>query len=327
MIENTVLRVKDLMDAFHLVQECGDEDSIMRRILVPDINRPGLELTGYYIHSDKKRIVILGDKEISYIGTMPAEDQRKHFDFLTSDETPVIIVSKNHPVPRILREVAEKKNFPIFGSKLSTVRVTVEVIAFLENFLAPSSSLHGTLMNVYGTGVLIMGDSGVGKSELALELIRRDHVLIADDRVVTYNMHNRVVGKSPKILEGVLEVRGIGIINVMHMFGASSILDSINIDVVIYLEHYDGKKEYDRLGDKVHSYMNILGIDIPKIEFPVKVGRNMAVLVETAVTNFKLKQRGINSATEFNDRVMAHLEEKQKRMVEESKLDAKKVDR
>lgn len=311
MKNNSVLTVKDLINEFSFSQECGDESSLNRTILVPDVNRPGLELTGYYIHSDKKRIVILGDKEISFIGTMNSEDQRKHFDFLTSDETPVIIISKNHPVPKVLKQLAIDKNFPILGTTLSTVRLTVEIIAYLDGHFAPSSSLHGTLMNVYGSGVLIMGDSGVGKSELALELIRRDHVLIADDRVVTYNMHNTIVGKSPEILEGVLEVRGIGIINVMQMFGASSIMESIPIDVVIYLEQWDGKKEYERLGEVNQSYMNILGIDIPKIEFPVKVGRNMAVLVETAVTNFRLKQRGINSAVDFNERVMEFLKKKQ----------------
>lgn len=311
MIENRILSVKDLVEEFNFEQLCGDEKSLSRDILVPDVNRPGLELTGYYIHSDVKRTVILGDKEISFISTMSAAEQRKHFDFITGELTPAIIISKGHPVPEILKEIADKKNFPVLSSKLSTVRVTVEVIALLDSVFAPSSSLHGTLMNVYGTGVLIMGASGVGKSELALELIHRDHVLIADDRVVTYNMHNSIIGKSPEILEGVLEVRGIGIINVMQMFGASAILESINIDVVIYLEQWDGKKEYERLGESTQSYMNILGIDIPKIEFPVKVGRNMAVLVETAVTNFRLKQRGINSAQEFNERVMDFLKKKQ----------------
>ncbi|NLY62599.1 MAG: HPr(Ser) kinase/phosphatase [Erysipelothrix sp.] len=311
MFDREILQMKDVVAEFHFIQECGNEESLLRDVLVPDVNRPGLELTGYYIHSDVKRIVILGDKEISFIGTMSEEDQKKHFDFLTGEDTPGIIITKNHPVPKVLKEIADKKNFPVFCTKLPTVRVTVEIIALLDSVFAPSSSLHGTLMNVYGTGVLIMGASGVGKSELALELINRGHVLIADDRVVTYNMHNSIIGKPPEILEGVLEVRGIGIINVMQMFGASAILESINIDVVIYLDPWDGKKEYERLGETVQTYMNILGIDIPKIEFPVKVGRNMAVLVETAVTNFRLKAKGINSAVDFNDRVMKFLKRKQ----------------
>lgn len=306
-----IITVEELQSEFDLTQVCGDEKSLSRKILVPDINRPGLELTGYYVHSDKKRIVLLGDKEISYIKTMSDEEQATHFNFITNSQTPAIIIARDHEVPPVLKKIADEKNFPVFTSKLKTVRLTVELIAMLDNIFAPHSSLHGTLMNVYGKGVLIMGDSGVGKSELALELIKRGHVLIADDRVVTYNVHNSIVGKSPEILEGVLEVRGIGIINVMQMFGASSILESIQVDVVIYLEHWDGKKDYDRLGDKHISYMDILGIDIPKLEFPVKVGRNMAVLVETAVTNFSLKQRGINSAIDFDERVKNFLIKKQ----------------
>ncbi len=305
IIEIPTVRV--LKDELNLEMACGNESSLDRDILVPDVNRPGLELTGYYVHSDTKRIVILGDKEISFINTMEESEQRKHFDFLTHEQTPTIIITRNHDVPKILEEIACSKNFPILRSKLKTVRTTVEIITYLDAVFAPSSSLHGTLINVYGQGVLIMGDSGVGKSELALELIKRGHVLIADDRVVTYNMHNTIVGKAPYLLEGVLEVRGIGIINVMQMFGASSMLESINVDVVIYLEHWDGTKDYDRLGDVNLEYMDILGIDIPKLRFPVKVGRNMAALVETAVSNFSLKSRGINSAREFDEKVKNYL--------------------
>lgn len=309
-IPETIL-VEDIKAEFDLTQVCGNEKSLYRPILVPDINRPGLELTGYYVHSDKKRIVLLGDKEISFIKTMSEDEQATHFNFLTNSQTPAIIITRDHEVPPVLKRIADEKNFPVLSTSLKTVRLTVELIALLDTIFAPHSSLHGTLMNVYGKGVLIMGDSGVGKSELALELIKRGHVLIADDRVVTYNVHNSIVGKSPEILEGVLEVRGIGIINVMQMFGASSILESIQVDVVIYLEHWDGKKDYDRLGDVHLSHMDILGIDVPKLEFPVKVGRNMAVLVETAVTNFSLKQRGINSAVDFDERVKQFLIKKQ----------------
>lgn len=306
--------VKDLKDIFSLVQVSGDEESLNREILVPDVNRPGLELTGYYKYSDLKRIVILGDKETSFIKTMSKEDQKIHFNFLTNEQTPAIIVTKNHDVPKILKEVACGKNFPVFQTDLQTVRLTVEIITFLDAAFAPSSSVHATLMNVYGKGVLIMGDSGMGKSELALELIKRGHVLIADDRVVTSKIHNTIIGKPSEILEGVLEVRGIGIINVMQMFGASSILESIEIDVVIYLEHWDKDKDYDRLGDVNLKFMNILGIDIPQLTFPVKVGRNMAVLVETAVANFNLQQRGINSAKQFNDRVIEYLKKKKQNL-------------
>ena len=316
MYTNEIVRVKDIKDFFKLRLVSGNAESLKREILVPDINRAGLELTGYYKHTDMKRIVIFGDKETSYIKTLSKEAQRVHFDFLTNDITPAIIFTKSHAVPKALKEIAIEKNFPVLQTKLSTVRLMVEMITFLDAAFAPTSSLHGTLMNVYGKGVLIMGDSGMGKSELALELIKRGHVLVADDRVVTSRIHNNIIGRSPEILEGMLEVRGIGIINVMQMFGASSILDQIEIDFVIYLEHWDKTKDYDRLGDIDLQFTNVLGIDIPQLIFPVKVGRNMAVLVETAVTNFTLKQRGINSAKEFNDRVVKFLKRKSQ---EESK--------
>lgn len=302
--------VKEIKEFLHLKQACGSKDSLNRKILVPDVNRAGLELTGYYTHTDLKRIVVLGDKETSYIETMSEEDQRVHFDYLTSDQTPAIIITKDHSLPKILKEIAKAKNFPIFKTHLSTVRVQVQLITYLDGALAPTSSLHGTLLNVYGKGVLIVGDSGMGKSELALELIKRGHVLVADDRVVTSRIHNQIIGRAPELLEGVLEVRGIGIINVMQMFGASAILDEIEVDVVISLEHWDQDKDYDRFGDVNLQFTRILGIDIPKLIFPVKVGRNMAVLVETAVTNFTLKLRGINSAKEFDERIIKYLQKK-----------------
>ncbi len=312
MSNDGVVRVGELKKFFKLSQVSGDAESLRRKILVPDVNRGGLELVGYYKHTDLKRIILFGDKEISYIKTLIDDYQRLNFDFLTGETTPAIIITKNHKVPKILLEVAREKNFPVFKTKEETVRMMVEIISFLDSAFAPTSSLHGTLINVYGKGVLIMGDSGMGKSELALELIKRGHVLVADDRVVTSRIHNQIFGKSPELLEGVLEVRGIGIINVMQMFGASAIIDEIPVDVVINLEHWDQDKDYDRLGDVNLQYMNILGIDIPLLIFPVKVGRNMAVLVETAVANFNLKLRGINSAKDFDQKVIRYLKRKSK---------------
>lgn len=313
MLLKDVVCVGDLKKFFKMKQISGNNESLKRKILVPDVNRPGLELTGYYKYSDLKRIVLLGDKEISFIKTLDENNQRQHFDFLTNKETPAIIITRDNKIPELLKVIACQKNFPIFVTDMPTSRITTEIITYLDSAFAPQSSLHGTLLNVYGKGVLIMGSSGMGKSELALELIKKGHVLIADDRVVTTKIHNQIVGKAPEILEGVLEVRGIGIINVMQMFGASAILDQIEIDVVIYLEPWDDKKTYDRIGDENLQFKEILGIDIPQLIFPVKVGRNMAALVETAVTNFTLQQRGFNSGQEFNKKVIKYLKKKSKK--------------
>lgn len=309
-------RVRELKNFFHFTQGTGDKNSLNREIRVPDVNRPGLELAGYNKHSKLSRIVILGDKETSYIKTLNEVEQRERFDVLTSEETPAIIISKDHSIPPILKEIAVEKNFPILQTSLPTYRLMVEIIGYLDEAFAPTESIHGVLVSVYGKGVLIIGDSGMGKSETALELIKRGHVLIADDRVEISRVHNRLVGNAPELLSGILEVRGIGVINVMQMFGASSILDEIEIDVVIKLETWDINSDYDRLGADDLETVNIMGIEVPRLVFPVKVGRNLAVLVETGVTNFTLKQMGFSAGQEFDQRVIDYLKKKKR---EESK--------
>ena len=295
--------IKEVKDFFEFAQLTGDEQSLSRWVIVPDVNRPGLELTGFYEHAEPKRIVILGDKEMAFIHTLSHEEQWERFDRLTDPWTPAIIVSKNHQLPEVLKELGMRKNFPIFSSPLPTFRLMVDVISYLDEKLAPSDNLHGVLMSVYGKGVLITGESGMGKSEIALELIRKGHVLVADDRVDVTRVHNTIIGRSPELLQGVLEIRGIGIIDIVKMFGASSTLEKMQIDFVVNLEHWNSDKEYARVGIEEDTFMNILDLDIPQILFPVKEGRNMAVLIESAVTDFTLKQMGIDSSKEFEQKV------------------------
>ncbi|MEI7667569.1 MAG: HPr(Ser) kinase/phosphatase [Erysipelotrichaceae bacterium] len=299
--------IKDLQDFFQFTQITGDENSLERWVIIPDINRPGLELTGYFAHSEPRRIVIIGHKELSYMQTQNEDVLRERLEYITDKYTPAIIIAKGLQCPSLLKDIAEAKNFPIFSSPLPTYQLMVDVISYLGEKLAPTTNIHGVLLSVYGKGVLMTGDSGIGKSETALELIRKGHILVADDQVDVYKIHNYVFGKAPELLIGMLEIRGIGVIDVAKMFGASSIMSKNDIDLIVHLEQWDDTKDYARLGIEEELYLDILNIKIPKVIIPIREGRNIAVLVESAVTNFNLKQMGINSSKDFEKRVYDYI--------------------
>lgn len=295
--------VRELKEYFDLKQVSGDDQSLDRWIIVADTNRPGLELSGYHNESDLKRVIIIGQKEMRYIEELDYETQCARFEVITDSYTPCIIISAGNKAPKALLDVAGAKNFPIFETDFQTYRMTVDAVTFLDERLAPSDSIHGVMMNIFGIGVLLIGESGIGKSELALELIRRGHSLVADDRVDVSRIHNDIVCSAPELIKGLLEIRGIGIIDVALMFGASSVLEQSELDFVIQLAPFDGNAEYDRVGQQ-QCYMDLLGVDIPLLKIPVKEGRAMSVIAEAAVTNFRLQQRGVNSNELFNERVM-----------------------
>lgn len=304
--------IRDFKKYFNLTQLTGDEYALDRWAIVPDINRPGLELAGYFEHSEPKRIMIMGTKELAYINTVDPEVLIERFERITDEFCPAIVISKNQACPEVLKRIANSKNFPVLASSLPTYRLMVDVITYLDEKLAPSDNIHGVLLSIYGKGVLISGESGIGKSETALELIRRGHVLVADDRVDVSRVHNSIIGKAPELLHGMLEIRGIGIIDVAKMFGASSILAHNEVEFIIELEKWDDQKEYARVGIEAEEFLQVLDLNIPKIVVPVREGRNLAVLVESAVTNFNLKQMGINSAKEFEARVYEFIKSQNK---------------
>lgn len=308
MEEQNIVKVRTLVENFDFIQITGDDASLERPIVIADTNRPGLELAGYFENSQQKRLVILGDKEIAYIATMSVHKQRKSFDFITNEQTPAIIVTKGHKCPDVLKRYAKRKNFPIFLSSSPTYRLIVDIMAFLDEQLATSMCIHGGLLSIYGKGVLIRGESGMGKSEIALELIKRGHLLVADDRVDCYRIHNKIVGKAPELLREMLEIRGIGVINVSRMFGVSSVLPKAEINFQVNLEPWKADQDYDRVGIEEKKHENILGIDIPKIVVPVREGRSMAVIIESAVTNYMLSVMGMDSAKEFEQRVLDYIE-------------------
>ena len=308
MEEQNIVKVRTLVENFDFIQITGDDASLERPIVIADTNRPGLELAGYFENSQQKRLVILGDKEIAYIATMSVHKQRKSFDFITNEQTPAIIVTKGHKCPDVLKRYAKRKNFPIFLSSSPTYRLIVDIVAFLDEQLATSMCIHGGLLSIYGKDVLIRGESGMGKSEIALELIKRGHLLVADDRVDCYRIHNKIVGKAPELLREMLEIRGIGVINVSRMFGVSSVLPKAEINFQVNLEPWKADQDYDRVGIEEKKHENILGIDIPKIVVPVREGRSMAVIIESAVTNYMLSVMGMDSAKEFEQRVLDYIE-------------------
>ena len=292
-----LVTVKTIMKKFNLNCICGKE-GLKRPILVENINRAGMELMGFFEHSDLRRIIIFGNKEINHISSKTSEELRPAFEFLINEITPCMIITQGNRCPKELKEIAEKRNFPILLGDNSTNKMIIELMYYLNELMAPKMSMHATLLEIYGRGVLLTGASGIGKSEIALELVRRGHRLVADDRVDLVNINKKLTGTCPELTKGVMEVRGIGIINVASMFGISSYKDRQDVDYVIELKLLDENYSFERIDTSDH-FKNILGVYIPNIQIPVSSGRNLADLIEVAVRNELLKAQGIDASKEF----------------------------
>ncbi|GGH75522.1 HPr kinase/phosphorylase [Compostibacillus humi] len=297
-----IVRTKDLLDNFNLTLVAG-KDGIHREIITSDISRPGIEMTGYFKYYPKERLQLIGKTEMTYFLGLSEEEQRDRAERLCTDVTPGIVISRGMDVPQALIDAANEAGVPILHSPRKTTRVISRLTNFLEAKFAPFTAVHGVLVDVYGVGVLITGQSGVGKSETALELVKRGHRLVADDSVeIRQEDYDTLIGSSPPLIEHMLEIRGLGIINVMTLFGAGAVLSSKKISMVVHLENWDEKKQYDRLGldeDK----MKIMDVSLPKATIPVRPGRNLAVIIEVAAMNFRLKRMGVNAAEEFSERL------------------------
>ena len=308
---NKRVYLKELIKAFNLKQVTGDEYALDRWIIAPDINRAGLELAGYEGNIDLKRVIIVGNKEQRFISTLSDDKKRERFNYLTDSYTPCIIVTAGNSTPEELKQVANEKNFPVFEHPDKTYIFTAELTAFLSEKLAQTESLHGEMLNIYGKGVLITGESGMGKSELALDLIKRGHVLIADDVVEYAKIHNNIMCTAPDNLKQLLEVRGIGILDVTLMFGAQCYLEKTNLDFIIKLvtkESYN-KNNNNRL-EPTEKKMNLFDVEKTVLEIPVSEGKTMAPIIEAAVTNYILKIRGINSNESFKENIRNEIIEK-----------------
>lgn len=287
---------------FELTLVSGQE-GIGRHISVSDISRPGLEMAGYFTHYPANRVQLLGKTELSFFDMLLPHERMERMKKLCSPETPAIIISHGMNVPEELKKAANEENVPVLTTKMTTTRFSSLLTNFLESKLAPTTAVHGVLVDVYGVGVLITGKSGVGKSETALELVKRGHRLVADDCVeIRQEAENTLVGSAPKLIEHLLEIRGVGIIDIMTLFGASAIRSFKRISLVIDLEIWDANKTYDRLGLDEEK-MKIIDTDLTKFTIPVRPGRNLAVIIEVASMNHRLKRMGVNAAEEFSNRL------------------------
>lgn len=300
--------VKQLVDSLKLEVHNGEE-FLERKILTDDISRPGLELTGYFNYYPQERIQLFGRTEISFSEKMTSDERLIVMRRMCQPDTPAFLVSRGLTPPKELVQATTEKGIPLLSSPQSTTRLSSNVTNFLEAELAERISMHGVLVDIYGMGVMITGDSGVGKSETALELIKRGHRLVADDRIELYVIDDKkIVGEPPEILSHLMEIRGIGIIDVVNLFGVGSIRLSKVVNLVVNLELWDKEKTYDRLGSGDEK-QRILDVDVPKISIPVRTGRNLAIIIESAAMNTRAKIMGYN-ATETFERNLEKLIEK-----------------
>jgi HPr kinase/phosphorylase len=296
------VRTKDLLENFDLVLVAGDR-GIDREIITSDISRPGIEITGYFKYYPKERLQLIGRAEMEYFLELSEEEQYIRAVRLCTESTPGIVISRGMDIPDVLIEVANETNVPILRSPKKTTRVISRLTNYLEEKFAPTTSVHGVLVDIYGIGVLLTGKSGIGKSEIALELVKRGHLLVADDNIeILQEDYESLIGSSPKLLKNMLEIRGLGIIDVMTLFGAGAVRTKKRISLAVHLENWDDTKQFDRLGLDEDT-MQIMDVKLPKVTIPVRPGRNLAVIIEVAAMNYRLKLMGINTAEQFSARL------------------------
>lgn len=308
MTDEYKIPLTKIIEEFDLekIYETNDMETVM--ISRTDVNRPGLQMVGFFDYFDSNRVQIMGKVEFTYLEQFNAEIRAEKIERLFSQQIPALIITRGLQIFPEMLEMAEKYNIPLLRSESATSAFMSALIAYLNVELAPRRTRHGVLVEVYGEGILIMGESGVGKSETAIELVKRGHRLVADDAVEIKRVSdNTLVGSSPEIIRHFVELRGIGIIDVKEIFGIGAVKDEENINMIIHLEPWEDGKQYDRLG-MVDEFTNIMGINVPSLTIPVKLGRNLAAIVEVASMNNRQKRMGYNAAVELNNRLMSQME-------------------
>lgn len=292
-----------IIEEFSLQVICGYNEADAVAVELSDISRPGLQLAGYYDYFDRNRIQLLGMNEITYLNQLPEKEQENRLEVFFSKKPVAVVVARNLPIINAFRQAAETYHVPLLQTGDETSAFSAALISFLKVRLAPRITRHGVLVEVYGEGILMLGESGAGKSETAIELIKRGHRLIADDAVEIRRVSDKtLVGTAPENIRHFIEVRGIGIINARRIFGIGSVKMTEKVDLVINLEQWNPDKVYDRMG-LVNETTDILGLSIPSLTIPVKPGRNLAVIIEVAAMNNRQKRMGYNSAQELLNRL------------------------
>jgi HPr kinase/phosphorylase len=302
-----VSKILQIMDLSNLIPDMELKD---HKINASDINRPALQLSGYFEHFDAARVQIIGMVEYTYLQQLENTKKESIYRQFLSSDIPCVIFCRDLQPDDMFLQLANEYNVPVLGSKRGTSEFMAEIIYYLSEQLAPSITIHGVLVDVYGEGLLIMGESGIGKSEAALELIRRGHRLVTDDVVEIRKINEHVLmGTSPDITRHFIELRGIGIIDVKSLFGVECVKEKQQIDMVIKLEDWKKENEYDRLGME-EEYTEFLGNKVVCHSLPIRPGRNLAVICEAAAVNHRQKKMGYNAAQELYRRVQANLTKK-----------------
>lgn len=309
MIDTYSVPLKKLVQEFDFQIEYAATDFDSVCLTVPDLSRPGLQLAGYFDHFEPMRLQVMGNVEISYLGKLTSAERIITFDRFFSYKPPALIISRNSPPYPECLEMAKKHNVTVLRSKEATSTIVSAIITYLNAAMAPRITRHGVLMEVYGEGILLTGESGIGKSEAAVELLKRGHRLIADDAVEIRRISGNVLmGTAPELIRNYIELRGIGIVNVAKLFGMGAVKADKRIDMVVNIVPWNTHEVYDRLGLE-DQHMDILGIQIPMYTIPITPGRNLAVILEVAAMNNRQRQMGYNSALEFTQQINQHFDQ------------------
>ncbi len=306
---NVFVKLGTLIEEQTLELIHGTENYTDIPITIADVNRPSLQLAGFFDYFDPCRIQILGKVEYTYLQDLTPEERLKRLAALFEKGIPAMVVTRDLPIFPELLECAKRYNTTLLRSHEVTSQFMSDLILSLSVWLAPLTTMHGVLVEVFGEGILLVGESGVGKSETAIELVKRGHRLVADDAVEIKKVSRKtLVGSSPEIIRHFIELRGIGVIDVKRIFGIGAVKDTENINLVIHLEPWQAGKQYDRLGLDTFT-TDIMGIQVPSLTIPVKPGRNLAIIIEVAAMNHRQKKMGYNAAEELNRRLMEQFEE------------------
>ena len=309
MIDTYSIALRTLVEKLNLTIAFQSTDYNSVRLTVEDVARPGLQLAGYFDHFEPMRLQIMGNVEMSYLSKLSPQDRAVTYDRLFSYKFPALLISRGIQPDELCLMMAKKHNVTVLSTTDATGTLITNIISFLSSALAPRITRHGVLVEVYGEGILLMGDSGIGKSEAAVELLKRGHRLIADDAVEIRKIGNTtLIGTAPELIRNYIELRGIGIINVAKLFGMGAVRTENEINLVVNIVPWNTQEVYDRLGLE-DQYTEILGIKVPMNTIPITPGRNLAMILEVAAMNNRQKKLGYNSALEFTEQINKHFDQ------------------